>query len=231
MKPSGQQLINNAKKYLGRPYILGVKVPKNNIPYLGAFDCAELVARVYFETTGLLYGCRDLHHDAYTGYFGLDAETIGVKVEVEDAARIPGAALLRLPTGDATGHIVLTQGTSETVEARGSKYGVVEYKVSGRDWDYGILFPGIDYSRNEPVKIEKPFGKLIKLVTPFLIDAAVGLIQKALKAKGLYHGAIDNQYGPKTQTAVVQFQKIAGLTPDGALVSGGDTAKALQVSF
>lgn len=233
MNKTGHDLIVAAEKYLGRPYVLGALVPKNNLPYGGAFDCAELCSRAIVEVTGELYGCRGIGEkaDAYTGYFGVDAEKIGTKISVDDAARIEGAMLIRLPTGDATGHIVFVKPKAETIEARGSKYGVVNYVVSGRDWDYGILLPFIDYSRNEPIKIQKPIGKLIKLVAPYLIDIAVGLIQGVLKSKGLYKGAIDNKYGAMTQAAVVQFQKQKGLTPDGQLLSGGETARALGINF
>lgn len=43
----------------------------------------------------------------------------------------------------------------------------------------------------------------------------VGVLQKALKRKELYHGAIDNDYGSLTQQAVIRLQGLAGLTKDG----------------
>lgn len=237
MKKTGEDLLNAAEKYLGRKYVLGAIVPKSTDEYTGPFDCAELCARVIFEETGNLYGCRPndplkaLNSDAYTGYFGSDAEKIGTKITIEDAARIPGALLLRIPTGSAIGHIAFSKGDGKTIEARGAKHGVVEYKVSGRDWDYGILLPFIDYSKGNEVAVQKPLGKLIKLVTPFLIDAAVALIQKVLKDKGFYTGSIDKVYGPKTQAAVVKFQKLNGLTPDGQIKSGGETVQALGITI
>lgn len=237
MKKTGQDLLNTAQKYIGRPYVLGAVVPKSRLDYSGPFDCSELCARVIYEETETLYGCRPEDQakaktaDAYTGYFGIDAEKYGTKITIEDAARISGALLLREPTGSAIGHIAFSKGNGKTIEARGSKYGVVEHKVSGRDWDYGILLPFVDYSKGGEVKVLKPIGKLIKLVAPFLIDVAVGLIQKVLKDKGIYTGAIDNIYGPKTQAAVVKFQKESGLTPDGQLISGGDTSKALGITI
>ena len=237
MKKTGEDLLNTAQKYIGRPYVLGAIVPKSRLDYSGPFDCAELCARVIYEETETLYGCRPEDQakakvaDAYTGYFGTDAEKYGTKITVEDAARIPGALLLRIPTGSAIGHIAFSKGNGKTIEARGSKYGVVEYKVSGRDWDYGILLPFIDYSKGDEVKVQKPLGKLIKLIAPFLVDIAVGLIQGALKSKGIYTGSIDNMYGPKTQAAVVQFQKMKGLTPDGQIKSGGETAAALGIQI
>lgn len=235
MKKTGEDLLKAAEAYLGCKYILGAVVSKDAVNYRGPFDCAELVSKVIYDVTGDLYGCRPNNDiqtaDAYTGYFGNDAEKIGTKISVEDAARIPGAILLRLPGGAAIGHIALSKGNGKTIEARGSKWGVVEHRVSGRDWDYGILLPFVDYSAGPEIQVQKPFGKLIKLVTPFLIDVAVGLIQGALKKKGIYTGMVDNVYGPKTQAAVVQFQKSQGLIPDGMLASGGDTVKALNLNI
>lgn len=236
MKKIGQDLIDRAELSLGRPYVLGASVPKDDFDYSGALDCAEHVSKVIFDVTGKLYGCshsdvsKASTADAYTGYIDRDAELIGTKIEVDDAARIAGAILMRVPTGSAIGHTAFSMGRNDkTNEARGSKYGVVNHKISGRDWNYGILLPFVDYSRGSAVTVQKPLGKLIKLVTPFLIDLAVGIIQTALKKKGIYTGQIDNLYGPLTQGAVVKFQKMAGLTPDGQLISGGDTAKALNI--
>lgn len=45
--------------------------------------------------------------------------------------------------------------------------------------------------------------------------AAVTKIQTALNAKGFSVGAVDGDYGPKTETAVKAFQKSVGLTIDG----------------
>jgi hypothetical protein len=42
-------------------------------------------------------------------------------------------------------------------------------------------------------------------------SARVKLAQQALKEEGLYKGKIDGQFGPKTRSAVAQFQKQNGL--------------------
>ncbi len=43
----------------------------------------------------------------------------------------------------------------------------------------------------------------------------VSTVQQFLKSLGLYSGAIDGDYGPKTQAAVKQFQSAQGLKSDG----------------
>jgi len=55
--------------------------------------------------------------------------------------------------------------------------------------------------------------------------AQVRALQRALKALGYSPGAIDGNYGPSTQQAVVRFQQASGLTADG--VVGPKTLDAL----
>jgi peptidoglycan hydrolase-like protein with peptidoglycan-binding domain len=56
-------------------------------------------------------------------------------------------------------------------------------------------------------------------------DPQVAGLQVALRAKGLYHGAVDGIQGPQTRGAVVAFQRRAGLAVDG--VAGHRTRRAL----
>lgn len=56
----------------------------------------------------------------------------------------------------------------------------------------------------------------------------VTAIQKVLKNKGYYTGAVDGIFGSKTLAAVKSFQKANGLTVDG--IAGPQTLKALGVS-
>lgn len=49
---------------------------------------------------------------------------------------------------------------------------------------------------------------------------AVSELQAVLKLLGYYTGAVDGDYGQSTATAVSQFQKAAGLNPDGIVNSG-----------
>lgn len=52
-------------------------------------------------------------------------------------------------------------------------------------------------------------------------------IQRVLKAKGYYSGAVDGIYGTNTKNAVIKFQKANGLSADG--IAGKQTLKALGV--
>ena len=53
-------------------------------------------------------------------------------------------------------------------------------------------------------------------------------IQSELTAQGYYSSKIDGKYGPKTKNAVINFQKVNGLAPDG--VTGSKTLYALGIS-
>lgn len=221
-------VIDLAKKYIGSTYILGAYVPKSSPSYRGAFDCAEFIAYVNFQVFGILYGTelnnfsRKNADDAYTGYFGRDAEKKGMIIPVDQAIRTIGAMLLRLAKGSAVGHIVFSQGDGKTVEAHSSKYGVIESKTDGRRWDIGILLPDVEYTENIKVESKAP-ATVYRLKSPNMSSAFVGEIQRIL---GL---TVDNIYGIKTQAAVVKFQRSRGLVADGEVMPNGETARALGI--
>src|SRR5713226_3931966 len=148
---NGSDLVSLAKGHVGERYVFGVLVPKNDANWHGPWDCAEFVSWCVFQTAGQLYGCLNdkgnpANADAYTGYWSRDVDSLGIKISVEHARVTPGAAVLRLPAKDATGHIVLSDGSGATVEAHSTATGVIQSKLDGRRWDCGILIPGIQYN-------------------------------------------------------------------------------------
>jgi putative chitinase len=58
--------------------------------------------------------------------------------------------------------------------------------------------------------------------------AAVKRLQRALKAAGFSPGAVDGDFGPATQAAVIAFQKGEGLLADG--IAGPRTLSALDLT-
>ena len=56
-------------------------------------------------------------------------------------------------------------------------------------------------------------------------DPNVAALQVALRARGLYAGAVDGVAGPRTGAAVRSFQRRAGIAVDG--VAGPQTRSAL----
>ncbi len=84
----------------------------------------------------------------------------------------------------------------------------------------GFCFVGINenYSMETNISVEAA-----------LTNQQVKTVQTKLKNWGYYTGAVDGIYGPKTKTAVKNFQKKNGLTVDG--IVGPKTAAALGMSL
>jgi N-acetylmuramoyl-L-alanine amidase len=231
MPAAGTDLVNLASKHFGEKYHLGIMVPKDHANWSGPWDCAEFASWVIFQTAGVLYGCfNDFSNpssaDAYTGYWDRDAGILGHIITLEEAARTPGAAVLRRPAPGANGHIVFSDGTGGTVEAHSTADGVIKSTLAGRRWDMGILVPEIGYTVQDPVTVVPPATPIYRLTTPPMSGPAILDIQNKLKAKGFNPGTIDGVFGPHTQAAVVAFQVSLGLTADGEV--GPLTAKALE---
>jgi N-acetylmuramoyl-L-alanine amidase len=231
---SGEQVLQIARQHRGETYLLGVFVPKNNPNWKGPWDCAEFASWVNFQVSGKLYGCkRDFGDpataDAYTGYWERDATQLGQAVPIDEAARTPGAMVLRVPAPGAFGHIVISDGVGGTVEAHSPGDGVVEAKLANRRWTTGILIPGIQYTPGTSVVVAKTSDTVYRLTLPLMTGDAVREIQQKLLAAGFDPGALDGEFGPHTQAAVVALQLARGLTPDGEV--GPITAAALGLSL
>lgn len=227
--PAGDDIVAVAERHLGEPYILGARAPMANSDWRGPWDCAEFASWCLYRATGILFGVRPADDpvlaDAYTGYWSEDARARGAEVSVDDAARVSGALILRLPARNVTGHIVISDGAGGTVEAHSRNDGVVRLGVDGRRWDCGILVPGVRYFQEaKPVVVTQPEG-VLRLTTPMMRGAEVRAIQRRLTKLGYHPGSIDGVYGPQTVSAVVQFQRDQGMLADGEV--GDRTRKAL----
>lgn len=160
---------------------------------------------------------------------GGQAVDAGALVSVEDAARIPGACVLRMPGSSRTGHIVISDGKGGTVEAHSSARGVIRHTLNGRRWDRGILVPGIEYHKNEePIPLVQP-TRVLRLTHPMMRGPRIKSLQEALTARGYRPGVLDGIYGPQTADAVQAFQQDSGLVPDGE--AGPATAAALGIDL
>jgi N-acetylmuramoyl-L-alanine amidase len=229
---TGKEIVKAALKHVGEQYVLGTVVPKNDPNWGGPWDCAEFVSWCVFQTARILYGCDDDQGDpaiadAYTGFWGRDARTLGKQISVAEAAGIPGAAVLRL--GPKMGHIVISDGQGGTVEAASTKLGVICHTLSGRRWDMGILVPGISYEQGHGIPEPTPPGVIYRLASPLMRGEKIAQIQQKLASLGYDPGNADGVFGPRTFAAVMDFQKSNGLVPDGEV--GPQTARAMGITF
>lgn len=229
---TGKEILDIAKPHIGEEYILGTLAPKNKATYHGPWDCAELVSWSVYQVSGMLYGCDNDHGNpatanAYTGFWHRDAQTLGKIISIEEAARTPGAAVLRVPKAGRTGHIVISDGHGGTVEAHSHLKGVIASVINGRRWDMGILVPGIDYTLGAGEFVHTPPAVVYRVTSPMMSGATVQQIQEKLEALGFRTGGVDGKYGPRTANAVFAFQLARGIVPDGEV--GPDTAALLGI--
>lgn len=233
---TGDDLVSLAGPHVGERYVFGANVPKNNSAWRGPWDCAEFISWLVFQSAGILYGCASddgnpATADAFTGYWARDADRMGQKVTVAQAARTPGAAILRLAVPHGLGgHIVLSDGTGKTIEAHSSEDGVIRGSLSNRRWDYGILVPGISYTSAQAAAALKPLSApVFRQTASRSASPIVKRIQDALIRKGYSPGGNSGVFDALTTAAVQSFQVDKGLLPDGEV--GPKTAKALRVSL
>ena len=232
VKGTGAGLLTRARKHIGEQYVF-TQVPKDNPNWKGPWDCAEFISWLVYQEAGILYGCLDNNAkpseaDAYSGAWRTDVGQRGIRVSVEQAAATVGGIVLRYP-GAGMGHVALCDGKGGTVEAKGSKDGVVADTVQGRTWHTGVLIPGIAYDSAPEVTPISPPAVLYARNAPNMDKAIVIKIQQALEAKGFSPEGIDGEFGPDTEAAVVAFQQSEGLVVDGEV--GSETAKALGISL
>lgn len=229
---NGIEILELAKTHLGENYILGSAVPKNDASWKGPWDCAEFISWIVFQLSGKLYGCNNnlgdpTTADAYTGYWRDNAEILGKIITIQQAVRMPGAAILRVAAKGLSGHLVVSDGKGGTIEAHSHNDGVISSVVDGRRWDFGILVPWFSYESANQISYSPPDYIVYRYTLPMMVATAVGKIQRALKVAGFDPKGIDNVFGTDTLKAVEAFQQANNLVVDGEV--GTETAVALGI--
>jgi murein L,D-transpeptidase YcbB/YkuD len=230
---TGAEIVTIALPHVGEKYE-NVLVPKNNSNWHGPWDCAEFMSWLVFQGAGILYGCLDdnakpAEADAYTGAWRRDSANLGKRIDINKAAAIAGAFVLRFPPGPGRmGHIAISDGNGGTVEAKSHNDGVVRDVITGRRWDTGILVPGVAYDEGvTPLPLTPP-TRVVHMGAANDPNV-VRDIQNALVAAGIDPGPVDGKYGPKTTAAVAAFQRVRGLVMDGEV--GPETAQELGIQL
>lgn len=121
-----------AQKQAGDQYVYGA-APNASDPDPKAFDCSSLVQWAAAQVGISLPRTSEAQYGACN------------PMSVADAAMTKGALIFIRGSG-ANGHVVISLGDGEhTIEARGQKYGVVNYKITGRGFDGAGTIRGMYY--------------------------------------------------------------------------------------
>ncbi len=121
-----------AQKQVNDKYVFGAN-PSASDPDPSQFDCSSLVKWAAAQV-GLNMPRTSNEQLA-----------VCTPISVEEASRTRGALIFVKGTG-ANGHVVISLGTgNHTIEARGQKYGVVNYRISGRGFDAAGKIKGLYY--------------------------------------------------------------------------------------
>lgn len=137
MSVTGQQLVAEALKQRGKPYVFGAEVSKNEANPK-AFDCSELVE----------YVCGRLGIKMVDGAANQFAFCKGRKISLQYAKAMPGALVfVYTPKQKKITHVGFSCGDGTTMEARGKAYGCNVFKWR-KSWTHACLIPGVEYDPN-----------------------------------------------------------------------------------
>lgn len=218
---TGADIVRIARTRVGQRYVLGAKVPKDDASWFGPWDCAELASWAVYQATGRVVGCfgTDPGSNAFSGQWS----KVGApheRVSVDAALGIPGAILVRAPgEGGTGGHVAISCGDGNSIEAYSTARGVIETRATGRRWDLGVLVADVAYDRVVSLAADRP---LLRLRKPRDTGPEVVEVQRIVGVTP------DGVYGPDTEAAVVKWQAAHGLVADGEV--GPDTWAAMGLS-
>lgn len=145
-------LVTRAASHIGEAYVFGARTELDNPDCTGPWDCAEFVSWCVFQTYGLKFGTTEYPGsrgpDPFSGAWYQQAGERAALVDFYLAASTPGAILIRKPSRTRAGHVAISAGAGETIEAYSSSRGVIRHKAfsTGRVWHRACFLPGIDYS-------------------------------------------------------------------------------------
>ena len=226
----GHDVLDIARQHVGERYVFGARAELSNPEYRGPWDCAEFCTWTVYQAYRVVFGTSSAG-DPFSGAWIDQARAQDCTLTVEEAVRTPGAILLRLPVHTGVGHVAFSDGEGGTVEARGTRYGVVEAGVyePGRKWDLGCYIPGVRYAANPAAPRAPASNVMVTLTRPFTRGAFVEDLQRALRRRSFHPGSIDGVYGPMTAGAIANYQRFKGLAPDG--IVGPATAAELGLAW
>ncbi|HKE73341.1 MAG TPA: NlpC/P60 family protein [Acidimicrobiales bacterium] len=138
-----QQFLDAALAQTGDPYIWGAEAHADD-PNPKAFDCSELTQWAA-SRVGI-----NLPDGSWLQY--LQLKEAGAIIPVDQAEHTPGAILFHFSSEPTEGggrpgeaHVAISLGNGQTIEARGTKYGVGSWDA-GHRFDFAAVLPGLDHT-------------------------------------------------------------------------------------
>ncbi len=238
MAASGKGLAEHAKSKKGTPYFYGSKMkiltenfmsamhaqyPKTvTKAYMALARAKKQVGKINVDCSGLV--------SSYTG------KVLGsAQLYSQAYARLPIATWKNWAIGVVVwrqGHVGVYLGEGKVAEAKGINYGVVITDIEKGKWSYGLTFSWLTYEIATPIssnvityKIANPYTEPQRTLRKGCTGQDVKWLQFELVEAG-YKLTIDGDFGKKTNSALLAFQKSAKLVVDGKC--GPATRKALK---
>ncbi len=188
------------------------------------FDCSELVQ----------WACARIGVPFPDGsqYQEAACRAAGLLIPVSRAVKTQGALLFRHRPPAA--HVAVSLGNGNTIEARGSAYGVGSWDaIQGRDWTAAGLIPGMVYgppvgapglmATDTAGQVAPAWPGRYLVRPPSMRGPDVRQWQERMKERG-WKIRVNGIYDEKAEKACRTFQEEKGLLVDG--VVGEDTWRA-----
>ena len=238
-KKTAAGLVEYAKAQLGKPYWWGtfgqiataglLSAKRQQYPsQYGEWNFQKDFGKKVHDCAGLIKGYRWCdtpqsapHYKASedVGVYGLYSQC-SIKGSMATMPDEPGVLLFRKDLG----HVGIYIGEGKAIEAMGKRWGVVETRLSQRNWCYWGKPDWIEYEKSEnPQKRSKPtyyYSLRLGLLKPGMEDRQVTSAQVILQAQGYEIGKIVLM-DEKTVEAVKSFQRDKAILSDGEI--GGET--------
>lgn len=188
-------------------------------------DCSGLFSWAFKSLGGYMYhGSNTM----WRKYCTAQGKLINGKREDGEPLK-PGSAVFMCKKNSTDYyHVGLYIGDNEAdvIEAKGTKAGVVESKVSS--WTHwgelkGVAYEDVDENKQEYTELGQ---RVLKKTSPCMEGEDVKKLQLKLNALGYSCGSADGLFGVKTENALKKFQRAKNLDDDG--VFGAETLAALN---